>query len=501
MLGQAVIERHVYRQVPAVPRMAHVQLGSAIVETSYRPDSVRRFSVDLNRPGAYWRALDAVEQKIDFAAMEIADGEAITRSRMRLGLILAAQMTKLIEMTRAPSLTSAQLSRIELPFLREAQNEFFRLAARAYWDGAQVFDRAAARSAQMAGRRIPPRKIYGLSAVGLKRLEAKAAKRGSEFCDAVRRQIQPVLDDVFTPDGIRQKPQAHLEGEIRTVYSKWIDVAPEGPTVQLAMPPLDAVTEADFGKWEGKAVPVTAWMKITADGITKSNQPIPQLRTDATALYVETERTRQINAGITAAGNRDGNVVAWKYTAIRDGKTCPRCRQRDGIVADKNDDFWVFNVPPLHYRCRCHRVPIFAWEPAKYSTDKILDEIDTSGLGPGFGTYDRKADEDLFPTSQAIQRALDERARPTRVTMPPESSRIAEATDALSRASAEYRRANTELDLARLTQSAEDIAYFNQHEAFRPGSDIARASEKLQEATEALQKAEAAYQAATRAAA
>lgn len=135
-------------------------LGRAVAADAYRPDEARRFAIDLNRAGAYWRPLNRVEQKIDFAAMEIADGDALQRSRMRLGLILAAQMAKLIDQTRAPSYGPARASRMELPLTREISDEFFRLAARAYWDGAQVFDRAIARSAQLAGRPIPPSRVY-----------------------------------------------------------------------------------------------------------------------------------------------------------------------------------------------------------------------------------------------------------------------------------------------------------------------------------------------------
>jgi SPP1 gp7 family putative phage head morphogenesis protein len=468
-----------------------VTLGRSIVESTYRPDSGRRFSCDLNRPAAYWRPLTPVEQKIDFAAMEIADGDVLQRARMRLGLILAAQMTKLIELTRAPSMSATTASRIELPFEKDVQTEFFYLAKDGYLDGAQVFDRAKDRSARIAGRPVPPSRVYGISSLGMKRMRAKAAKRGTEFCAAIGRPIHAALDDVFSAEGVRQKPQAMLEGEIRSIYAKWIDVAPGGPVVHLAAPPLE-IFGGESGLLSGGREPITGWLKIAAEGITRSNQPIPELKTNQTQAFLETERTRAINEGLTAAGLKDQNTVAFQFTAIRDGKTCGECLDRDGTVADKNDDFWIFNCPPLHPRCRCHRVPVFAWEPVKYSTDAMLREIDTSGLAPGFGTYDRRADEDLFPTSRAISKAI-ERAKPSPRSMPSAAASVANALKASERASAEYQRAQAELDIARLIQTADDLAYLRANGTYRPGSDAAKADAKATTARENMQREQDRY--------
>lgn len=385
-----------------------IQLGRSVAMAGYRPDAARRLALDLNRPTAYWRPLNRVEQKIDFAAIEIADGDALQRSRMRLGLILAAQMSKLIDLTRAPSFGAAKASRMELPLTREIGDEFFRLSARAYWDGAQVFDRSIARSAQLAGRPAPPSRVYGLSAMGVKRLDSKARRRAAEFCDSLRKQLQPVFDTVYSPAGLRMKPQSMLEGEIRTVYSGWIDAGPpdEPVAVEFAVRPLDAKSEPEYDKWQRRVVPVTDWIEVTAEKIRRAKQPAPALKTNSTALWLETERTRQLNAGITAAGLKSVATVAFQYTAIRDGRTCEICLQLDGITREKNDDFWVFHEPPLHWRCRCHRVPIFGWENVKYSTDAMLDEIDTAALGPGFGSYDRGANETLQPTIRTIADAI-----------------------------------------------------------------------------------------------
>jgi SPP1 gp7 family putative phage head morphogenesis protein len=467
-------------------------LGRAIVESTYRPDSGRRFSCDLNRPAAYWRPLTACEQKIDFAAMEIADGDVLQRARMRLGLILAAQMTKLIEMTRATSMSATTASRIELPFEKEVQAEFFYLAKDGYLDGAQVFDRAKDRSARIAGRAVPPSRTYGISSLGMKRMRAKAAKRGSEFCAAIGRPIHAALDDLFSAEGVRQKPQAMLEGEIRSIYAKWIDVAPGGPVVHLAAPPLETIGEGGPYSLGGGSAPITDWLMVTAEAITRSGQPIPELRKNPTQAFLETERTRAINAGITAAGLNDQNTVAFQFTAIRDGRTCPECLSRDGTIADKNSDFWIFNCPPLHTRCRCHRVPVFSWEPVKYSTDAMLREIDTSGLAPGFGTYDRKADEDLFPTSRVLVKVFG-KEKPTPRSMPSTASRIANASQAVDRANAEYRRAQSEFDISVLVQSAEDLAYLRAHGSYRPGSGAAKADAKATKARIVMQESQDRY--------
>jgi len=484
-------------------------LGRAVIAETYRPDSARRFAVDLNRPGAYWRPLNRVEQKIDFAAVEIADGDALQRSRMRLGLILAAQMTKLISQTRAPSYGPAHASRMELPLTKEVSNEFFRLAARAYWDGAQVFDRSIARSAQLSGKRVPPPRVYGLSAMGVKRLEGKARKRGVEFCDSLRKQLQPVFDATFSPAGLRMKPQAMLEAEIRTVYAGWIDAAPTDlpATVELAaVRPLDAKDEGEYESWERRTVPVTDWIQVTANRITKAKQPAPALKTSPAAMWLETERTRQLNAGITAAALKDQSCVAYQYSAIRDGKTCPTCKQYDPpggkpVIRPKNDDFWVFNTPPLHWRCRCHLIPIFAWENVRYSTDAMLDEIDTSALGPGFGSYDRSANEMLVPTMRVIERSLKKpkKAGAKKATISI-ADRMAAAQTAVNRALAEYQRALGELEILKLTQSADDIAYFREHGVYRPGSDLAHAAARMEEAWTAYQRAQGQYRDATRAA-
>jgi SPP1 gp7 family putative phage head morphogenesis protein len=42
----------------------------------------------------------------------------------------------------------------------------------------------------------------------------------------------------------------------------------------------------------------------------------------------------------------------WQYDALLDDTTTDICRERDGIIREATDDFWVRNFPPLHHRCR-----------------------------------------------------------------------------------------------------------------------------------------------------
>jgi SPP1 gp7 family putative phage head morphogenesis protein len=97
---------------------------------------------------------------------------------------------------------------------------------------------------------------------------------------------------------------------------------------------------------------------------------------------LETGWAKWYNDGVTEQASRDADVVAFFYTAIRDSRTCSRCRSLDGIIRPKADPLWQTITPPNHHRCRCRKVPITRYE--KYR-ETPLSRVPKVQPAEGFG--------------------------------------------------------------------------------------------------------------------
>jgi len=68
-------------------------------------------------------------------------------------------------------------------------------------------------------------------------------------------------------------------------------------------------------------------------------------------VVAETESVRYFNLGLLRA-SYFGDIVAFRYRAIMDEKTCPMCAARNGRIILANDFAGVLeNTPPLHPNC------------------------------------------------------------------------------------------------------------------------------------------------------
>jgi SPP1 gp7 family putative phage head morphogenesis protein len=392
-----------------------------------RPDFYRTQSRDLVRPGAYWRPFNRIEQRFDFAAIEVNEGILLQKEREILARILLAEMERIVAWTRSASFGPSSAPKLEMPapLQKQMENAFVRVAYESYSAACQAYDKARLRADEMDGLR--PRKYprSGLTGPAVRRLDAESRQKARAFVEGIRKQILPILTGVFALDGRRVKPQELLEGELRTAFSTWIDVAPPPATVALAAAPPDAR--------------VAGWLRVspnrTSIDTKDGGSPIkPQLNRNVTQHVLETEATAQRAQATRDSTLRDGGAVALRYSAVMDEKTCGDCRARDGKVADKNDDFWVFNTPPMHPRCRCSIHPVRATDPVPLTPAGELEAISTAKLPPGYGAYDPGTVQGLptyqgQPGSETLRPGMPVAMSPVRDFPAPDQPRITPAGD------------------------------------------------------------------------
>ena len=116
--------------------------------------------------------------------------------------------------------------------------------------------------------------------------------------------------------------------------------------------------------------PTTAQVAQKVVGVrTRSGREVPVV-TKGTVANAWRERFRSITAAalwapVTPAAQRAADVaqatgvvqqVQWRWNAVLDPKTCPRCRPLHGRVEDTPSGF-PEGAPPLHPLCRCVLIP------------------------------------------------------------------------------------------------------------------------------------------------
>jgi SPP1 gp7 family putative phage head morphogenesis protein len=339
--------------------------------------SRRRYAVDLVPAGCYWRDLTPAESKLDFAAIEAADGAALQGSRMRLGLLLQAQRNAVILRTRSERF-SPMLARTTPAYLaRQIANEFVRIHARGYADGVRQHNEAS-----------PGKPISGPGQSGTDRLVSEARAAGYGFARKVFAPVAKSLVDAFALTGQRVKEQPKLEAEIRTAYAKWLEPTQgDASEIRLATP-LD-VLEIGYEAWEQRNSPITGFLDVLFREMPEGAE---QLTASATTAEISTERQRLLNAAVFESGLKDAATESYQFSAIRDSRTCAYCLSLDGVVRPKDDfTFWGFYTPPIHQRCRCSLITVLKSEkltPTQSAeVDRLLESIGGK-VPPGFGGYD-----------------------------------------------------------------------------------------------------------------
>lgn len=333
----------------------------------------RRFSLDLVPEDCYWRPLSPCEQRIDFSAVEEADGKALHGSRLRLGVLLAAQRNAVILRTRSPRF-SPRMARVTPSFMgRQIAREFIRIHARGYSDGMRLFGNGDT-----------------LKTLATDRLMAEAKAAGYAFVDKVMAPVRRSIVDTYALTGRRVKPQPTLEAEIRTAYAKYLEPAPAGTKpveIRMATP-----LGIEYATWEQRNSPISAYLDVLFREFEDTEAGLPQMTASATTAEISTERQRLLNAGIYESGLQDEATEAFQFSAIMDGATCRSCRSLDGVVRPKDDfEFWGFYTPPIHPRCRCSLISVTQRDAQKVTEKGVVDDLLGSVFGkmpPGFGGYD-----------------------------------------------------------------------------------------------------------------
>ena len=93
---------------------------------------------------------------------------------------------------------------------------------------------------------------------------------------------------------------------------------------------------------------------------------LPDFSKSRIHAIARTETTRAYSLGNIADSYTEPSIVGYKFVAVLDGLTSPMCRERDGLMIDKNDlRLLSDNTPPLHVNCRSTLFPVFDFEAGK----------------------------------------------------------------------------------------------------------------------------------------
>lgn len=393
-----------------------------------RPSDARRFAVDLIPPTAYWRDPLDVEQKIDFAALEIEEGRLLQGASLRLALIVAGHMEWVLDWIYRPNFGPASLRNPPSEVMAdEFGAELTRVFLRSYWEGTESYARWMGRQDAIEGR--PPRADdppVGLTPRAISKMRANANQLAIGITRGIWSRLAPVIESAFAPDGTWTKTRAQIEAEIRSIYGRdylrkanakayapgdilalsggfrgdgatvwhFDDKAIKKPVDDIVRPrkrgrPMRIANREAYEVWQRTNVPYSKWIQQAAEVIVTESQEIPELTVNMLSRWVQTERTRYFNSGTVQAAIVDDAVQYLTFSAIRDGSTCSVCRSRDGTTRPKTDFWWAFNQPPMHHGCRCQIVPGTRREAPKVTPQTGLPS--QRDVAVGFGTVDREA--------------------------------------------------------------------------------------------------------------
>jgi len=392
-----------------------------------RPSDARRYAVELVPATAYWRDPLDVEQKIDFAQMEIDEGRALQGASLRFGLIVAGHMAWMLDWISRDSFGPASLRTPPAEVMSdEFGAELARIFVRSYWEGTETFARWMGRQDAIEGRSpradVPP---IGLTPRSIAKMRENAHQLAIGITRGIWSRLAPVIESAFAPDGSWVKNRAQIEAEIRSIYGRDYLRTPKRDWTQddiLALSggfkgqienvwhfddrsikkvvedlvdpvkrgrPMAIRDRAAYEAWQRSHLPYSKWIKQATATIIEEGQETPEITLQMLSRWVQTERTRYFNHGTTQAAIMDPEVSTLTFSAIRDGKTCQVCLARDGKTRPKTDFWWAFNQPPVHHSCRCQIVPGSRREGVAITPQSDLPS--QAAVPVGFGTWDKEA--------------------------------------------------------------------------------------------------------------
>ena len=79
----------------------------------------------------------------------------------------------------------------------------------------------------------------------------------------------------------------------------------------------------------------------------------------------------------------------WLFDGVNDSRITPICKERDGVVLEADDPWWLTNYPPLHHRCRSGVRTLRAAQARRrgITTPEQLAEIESSPQVTKHGTF------------------------------------------------------------------------------------------------------------------
>jgi len=78
---------------------------------------------------------------------------------------------------------------------------------------------------------------------------------------------------------------------------------------------------------------------------------------------VATETTRYFNQATVNYYAKNSAITHYLFIAVRDHKTTPWCKTRQGLIYEKDSAVFIKEQPPCHWRCRSRVVPLSPFNP------------------------------------------------------------------------------------------------------------------------------------------
>jgi len=175
------------------------------------------------------------------------------------------------------------------------------------------------------------------------------------------------------------------------------------------------------------------------DNLAKQLQKIAGVSTNSAKSLARTSIMAASNTAASVVYRRTPTVVALRWNATYDSRTCSLCASRHGMIFRKGDEPPI----PAHINCRCVYIPIF--QDADLNSAIAANELPDS-IAPDSGAFSDwllgESDEtraDFFPS--ILKRAIFElRIRKLEELVTPEGSAITDAEILGTITNAEYNR-------------------------------------------------------------
>lgn len=92
----------------------------------------------------------------------------------------------------------------------------------------------------------------------------------------------------------------------------------------------------------------------------------------------------------------------YEYATVGDDRVRPEHAALDGVRLPKDDPFWIKNMPPNGWGCRCQAIPIFQEEEEVHPPAPFIDDESGKLIIPGAGKGFEFNPGNMFPTEPIV---------------------------------------------------------------------------------------------------